>query len=618
MTTDSRCASRFVLAIVFSLLGICAHADDRVTISNTDPAWGDTIIVSYVAPASSVFAHPGEYDTLFVALEIQGSRPDHWLVCAMRHVRDSLYEAHAIVPDSTRSIRVEVCTPDDRVPDGITEFTCRTAAHLPARGTLLAISTNIDSTLRADLALYPKDYASIAMACAEAQDFARQKFAGWTDSAARRMREHWIAQITSSPDTTLSWWLACASLHRSIGDDSLAGEEMRHAALCTQYDDIVNDQGFWRGFFRYSFGKRGLSLPYTPGRLIAPLVARWPRSCMAVEWITVMQWDSLVPADQWNAVANAWADAHDVDVLQCIATGYANAGSAVSNPGKALQWVNKTEASWRTKATFYSGENIFGSMGRIDHILALKIAVLGRLGRMDEATATARVGAAAVSGAGVPPVEAARRKQRIGAALAHAWLLSGNIDEAERAYGKALALSTSIHVDGVDSLFTVRHVGDETLKEFAARLAKKYGGEETLPRIPDFEYQTMEGEHGTLQELRGKVAVIDCWFISCPGCVIEHESLNRLVDSFHGDTNVVFLSIALDSREALKRYGERTVSKFKIVPDGQTICDAIGVMGFPTHIIISRTGTTLGYSMGGSESEGESMRPKIEAALRGE
>ena len=98
---------------------------------------------------------------------------------------------------------------------------------------------------------------------------------------------------------------------------------------------------------------------------------------------------------------------------------------------------------------------------------------------------------------------------------------------------------------------------------------------------------------------------------------MEHNSLNRLVDSFHGDTNVVFLSIALDDEAALARNAQRTESKFKIVPNGDAICAKLGVTGYPTHIIISRDGKTLGYELGGSESEGEAMRPKVEQALAG-
>ena len=97
--------------------------------------------------------------------------------------------------------------------------------------------------------------------------------------------------------------------------------------------------------------------------------------------------------------------------------------------------------------------------------------------------------------------------------------------------------------------------------------------------------------------------------------MIERPSLNALVDSFHGDTNIVFLSVALDDVATLERHLKTSQSKFKIIPHGEEICGKLGVTGYPTHIIIGRDGTTLGFELGGSTTEGEQMRPKIEAAL---
>ena len=51
---------------------------------------------------------------------------------------------------------------------------------------------------------------------------------------------------------------------------------------------------------------------------------------------------------------------------------------------------------------------------------------------------------------------------------------------------------------------------------------------------PDFTATTMDGQKVTLSDLRGKVVVLDLWFINCPNCLAEIGELNRLVGEIQG------------------------------------------------------------------------------------
>ena len=247
-------------------------------------------------------------------------------------------------------------------------------------------------------------------------------------------------------------------------------------------------------------------------------------------------------------------------------------------------------------------------MGRLKQIIAQKVTLLAKLGRLDEAET---IGRSAMASS-----KEVNDKQQIGGALANAYFEAGRIEDAKRTYGEVVSLGTGGYVSGLKEFYEKYKDSNETQHDFSSRLAKEYGGKIELPIIPDFKFTTLDGMRGTLADLRGKVVVLDCWFMSCPGCVIEKSALNRLVDSFHGDTNVVFLSIATDNEKALRYYLEHAESKFKIVPDGSDICEKIGVTGFPTHIIIGKDGKTLGYEMGGNEKQDEEMHPKIAEPLR--
>ena len=551
---------RFVVATI--LVFVSSHVSaQRVKVSNDDPRWGETITVSYTAPDTSQFAHVENRDTLFCAVIVYGSLPEHAMLLPMRRITGGYYETKVTVPDSTHSLWVDICVPTNRVPNGITQFTCRTRDGHPIPSYIIDASTsNIDSAL------------------------------------------------SGTPGNTASRHLALGELYVHQGKDSLANIEFQFAAQTQNFDPIFNEPNFWNSFFAPIMKEGGgMKFPDIPGRIIAPLIERNLHTTMASIWLERMAYDTLMSASIYRDAAAAWNSSKDVDLLLSIAQGFGYEKSPMYDPAVALDWCNRAEVSSRNKDGFYSGENIFGSMDRLPRILALKVQLLAATGKIDEATATEHTG--------MEIADQQYQKQSLSSAMAKAYLEAGRIDDAKQAYGIALAMSTNGQLDGLKDLYAKCKQGQETIQEFSKRLTDSYGNTVQLPIIPDFSYTTLDGLSGSLSALRGKVVVLDCWFISCAGCEIEKNSLNKLVESFHGDTNVVFLSIATDGEKSLRSYLEHAESKFQIVPNGYDICQKLGVNGFPTHIILGKDGKTLGFEMGGNEHQDEQMRPKIEQAL---
>ena len=598
--------NRYVVAatLIFASSPLFAQ---RVKVSNNDPRWGEKITVTYTAPDTSQFAWRDNIDTLFCAATVKGSLPEHTILSPMHRAQGNEYESSLTIPDSTSSIQIQVCVPT--ATQGFTEeFTCRTTDGKRAPGTVLEFAANIDSALDIEFAMYPKHYSAYALAYYHACQYAQAGLLKMDDSAWKPFVNSLITRLKNNPDNSPSWHIILASLYQYSDNDSLSFVELKNAAKSNTYDPIFNDRDFW-GHYRYPSMKKGggISFSYVPGRIIAPLLDRYPHSKMAATWLQTQLFDTLLPTRTFRNVIGAWESSNDVDVLFSIARAYGFVKGPMYDPVTALVWCNRAETNSRNKAGFYSGENIYGSMDRLPGILALKVQLLAAIGKIDEATA--------VEHEGLQIAKKQYEKQALCTAMAKAYLDAGRIDDAKQAYGIALAMSTSGQLDGLKDLYAKCKEGPETIQEFSKRLTDTYGNTVQLPTIPDFSYTTLDGTNGTLAGLRGKVVVLDCWFISCPGCEIEKNSLNKLVESFHGDTNVVFLSIATDGETALRHYLEHAESKFKIVPNGYGICQKIGVNGFPTHIIIGRDGKTLGFEMGGGENEGDMMRPKIEQAL---
>jgi thiol-disulfide isomerase/thioredoxin len=581
----------------------------HLEISNTDPKWGETITATYTAEAGSIWANPENHDTLYFAADVRGVRPEHATIIPFRRLNDTSYQATFTVPDSSYSLWTEVCSPTDRAPNGISIFTCRTRNNLPTPGSWFEITDNFDSALHADLVTYPKDYAAYVTACEKLQESSENSEVKLSDSARLKFNLRVTSAMLSKPDTLPSWYLALASLDLRRRDDREADRLLLQSALQTDFDPIYNNANFWNHFFAPVKTKDGdYERPLIRGRLITPLIQRFPRTTMAKRWILSNGFDTLLKPIVYRQVIDSYQTSHDVDLLRAIAMAYGYRRSPLYNPATALLWYTRAEESSSKQLRFFSGDDIYGSMSRLARILAGKADMLARLGHVDDAVALAKQA--------MIHSKEQYEKQEVNATLARIYLESNRLEDAKRAYGIALAGGTSNTTEGLDSLYEKCGLPYKTQAEFAKALVAQYGSEVNLPPIPDFAFTTMDGVRGSLYQLRGKVVVLDFWFTTCGGCVIEKPSLNKLVDSYAGDTNIVFLSIATNDSSVLRRYLEHTPVHFKIVPDGQEICDKLGITGYPSHMIIGRDGRTLGYEMGGNPEEGEFMRPKIEAALK--
>lgn len=125
---------------------------------------------------------------------------------------------------------------------------------------------------------------------------------------------------------------------------------------------------------------------------------------------------------------------------------------------------------------------------------------------------------------------------------------------------------------------------------------------------PDFEFLNLKGEKIKLSELKGKIVVINFFFIACPPCIKEIPFLNSLVDKY-GNENIKFISISRwDDIKTLKPFLEKHPIKFDVIPsvfkgeESQMKLFAENiyhVMLYPSLVIIDKEGivrhTQVGY-----------------------
>jgi peroxiredoxin len=109
------------------------------------------------------------------------------------------------------------------------------------------------------------------------------------------------------------------------------------------------------------------------------------------------------------------------------------------------------------------------------------------------------------------------------------------------------------------------------------------------PAIP-FSVTDISGNAYTLESLKGKVVVINFWFVECKPCVMEIPELNKLVEKYKGK-DIVFLGIATNDKAKLQKFLEKQPFNYNIISDGSKTAGDYQVTAFPTHIIIDKNST---------------------------
>ena len=112
--------------------------------------------------------------------------------------------------------------------------------------------------------------------------------------------------------------------------------------------------------------------------------------------------------------------------------------------------------------------------------------------------------------------------------------------------------------------------------------------------LPDFHFTDLTGKSFTNESVKGKTLVLKCWFINCVPCVKEMPELNQLVKQYSNQSDLLFVSLALDPPEKLKTFLTKTKFDYAVVGDQQDyLFNQLKITGYPTHLVIDGDGKIL-------------------------
>lgn len=125
---------------------------------------------------------------------------------------------------------------------------------------------------------------------------------------------------------------------------------------------------------------------------------------------------------------------------------------------------------------------------------------------------------------------------------------------------------------------------------------------------PDFTATTLEGDTIELHELRGKIVVLNFWFIACPPCIAELPGLKQLADEFGSREDVVLLALATDEKAALDKFVKKREVGFTILPETRSVSDAFRITGYPTTFVLDKEGNVFSVHIGGATNERQASK----------
>ncbi|WP_298899622.1 peroxiredoxin [uncultured Psychroserpens sp.] len=135
----------------------------------------------------------------------------------------------------------------------------------------------------------------------------------------------------------------------------------------------------------------------------------------------------------------------------------------------------------------------------------------------------------------------------------------------------------------------------EEMAEFQANYKAKKKKEKAARKglegttLTELSFEDIDGNKHTYESLKGKVVVMNFWFIHCKPCVAEIPDLNKLKAEFK-NKDVTFFAVALDSKASLDKFLEKTTFDFTIIPNGRVLARDLKIPHYPYNVILDKKG----------------------------
>jgi thiol-disulfide isomerase/thioredoxin len=110
-------------------------------------------------------------------------------------------------------------------------------------------------------------------------------------------------------------------------------------------------------------------------------------------------------------------------------------------------------------------------------------------------------------------------------------------------------------------------------------------------QMPNYHFSDLHGKEYDNSNTKGKIVLLKCWFIHCVACVKEFTELNSFVDKNRSRNDILFISLASDSKADLEKFLASKPFHYAVIP-GQSdfMTNQLKVNAYPLHLLINGNG----------------------------
>ena len=109
--------------------------------------------------------------------------------------------------------------------------------------------------------------------------------------------------------------------------------------------------------------------------------------------------------------------------------------------------------------------------------------------------------------------------------------------------------------------------------------------------LPAFDLTTIDGKHYTAENCKGRILVMDTWFVRCGACVAEMPDLNKWVYQYRDNKDLLFISLCLDDKAAIQKFLQKQGFAFEIAADAADYIEQkLDIHQYPTKILVDKQG----------------------------
>jgi len=168
---------------------------------------------------------------------------------------------------------------------------------------------------------------------------------------------------------------------------------------------------------------------------------------------------------------------------------------------------------------------------------------------------------------------------------------NSRLGQQVKLFGMGISVGAVLAWGAVFALLLVLFLGLRRSQEGPVSIADK---------VPDFTLTTFDGEEISLEDLKGKVIVVNFWASWCTPCEQEAADLENAWLQYKPRGDVVFLGVDyVDTETEALGYLNKFNISYPNGPDlGTRISQAFRIQGVPETFIIGKDGTLVSFQKG--------------------